>query len=382
MAWNDFLRSASFRGIPFYVDSSTAQFGRKTIEHEFPGKDISTMEDQGKATPRFSIEAFVVGDTYKFLKDALISACEKEGAGTLIHPYYGKKKVYVNGVISVSESTQNGGMASISISFSEAEKPMFPLSVLNTIVSLVAKIAVAFEALKSKFNDVFNLFQQPSAIIEAVQGAMSEAISMIDSAFTSIKQIDGFGVSLNNLRALMEASSSALQPSASEISEAVVEIFSYGETTESVTEKLELIDFKKDDGVIEANEKAFLEMIQEAAIIGAVQSVPNITFTNTQESENMISQLNNAFEDIMNRADDVMYYELHDLQAAVVEDIEQRSINLPDVLTIQIPKALPSLFIAYDRYEDIDRAEEIVKKNHIKHPGFVPGLVDLEVLSE
>jgi prophage DNA circulation protein len=33
---------------------------------------------------------------------------------------------------------------------------------------------------------------------------------------------------------------------------------------------------------------------------------------------------------------------------------------------------VPALVVAYDHYEDIDREQEIVERNAIRHPGFVP----------
>ena len=43
---------------------------------------------------------------------------------------------------------------------------------------------------------------------------------------------------------------------------------------------------------------------------------------------------------------------------------------------------MPSLVLAYDLYEDLDRADEIVKKNAVKYPQFLPANKDLKVLTK
>ena len=73
---------------------------------------------------------------------------------------------------------------------------------------------------------------------------------------------------------------------------------------------------------------------------------------------------------------------LRDLREAVVAFVREIVLELPRTRTIQMPDKIPSLVLAYDLYEDLSRADEIVKKNKIQHPAFVPANTDLKVLSE
>jgi len=42
---------------------------------------------------------------------------------------------------------------------------------------------------------------------------------------------------------------------------------------------------------------------------------------------------------------------------------------------------MPAIVLAYRLYGDAERADEIVARNRVRHPGFVPGGQPLEVLS-
>ena len=82
MAWRDNLVPASFRGAGFQVDNTEAPIaGRRVAVHEYPGRDEPFVEDLGRRTKRWEIEAFVVGDDYADVRDRLVDACDMPGAG-------------------------------------------------------------------------------------------------------------------------------------------------------------------------------------------------------------------------------------------------------------------------------------------------------------
>lgn len=48
MSWTDRLQPASFRGVAFKVDGDDLQIGRRTVVHEYPGRDTPSVEDMGR----------------------------------------------------------------------------------------------------------------------------------------------------------------------------------------------------------------------------------------------------------------------------------------------------------------------------------------------
>jgi prophage DNA circulation protein len=78
--------------------------------------------------------------------------------------------------------------------------------------------------------------------------------------------------------------------------------------------------------------------------------------------------------------DDNLYQALGDARAAMWEDLTARSRDSARLSTITPPEVTPMLAIAYDYYEDAGRDGEIIARNKIHHPSFVP-VKNLLVLS-
>ncbi len=377
MSWKNFLRSASFRGIPFEVVDSEAAAGRKTATHEFPGKDKNYIEDLGKQTRLFNVEAFIIGDLYKFRKDQLIKACETPGPGRLVHPYFGSLKVQVIGLVRIRETQDEGGMARITIQFSESKKPAFPSTLLDTVGNLLGKALSAFSRIEAGFTDTFNLFQQPAAIVNGVIDSMDAAVAAIEDGYTVARTVAGFTETLDRIKSNIKSGELAAQA----IAQDFIELFSYNKSESGIEENLSLQNFNKDTGTIEANKKAFDKLIQYASVVAAAQAATGIDFESTTQADRIQSVVVVALDQLMESVSDDIYYQIHDLRASFIEDITARSINTPRLIEITNQIALPSLYMAYDLYEDIERADDIVNRNSVEHPGFVPGSVPLEVLS-
>lgn len=60
MGWKDDLREASFKGIPFYVDKTEDEFGRRIVHNEFPGKEIGSIQDLGRKDDVYNITGFFI----------------------------------------------------------------------------------------------------------------------------------------------------------------------------------------------------------------------------------------------------------------------------------------------------------------------------------
>ena len=90
-----------------------------------------SLEDLGRRTKTYDIEAFVVGDDYANVRDRLIEACDQPGAGELVHPYLGSLQVACT-ACNLTERTREGRMARFSLSFVEAGANQYPTNRVNT----------------------------------------------------------------------------------------------------------------------------------------------------------------------------------------------------------------------------------------------------------
>ena len=59
-------------------------------------------------------------------------------------------------------------------------------------------------------------------------------------------------------------------------------------------------------------------------------------------------------------------------RAAVWRDLTTRARENARLTTLTPTEVSPALVLAYDYYEDASREADIVARNGIRHPGFVP----------
>lgn len=69
-------RYAPPKGVPFKVDETEGQFGRRNVLHQYPYRDLPFAEDLGREVRRFSVHAFVLTQPEY---DALVEALECAG---------------------------------------------------------------------------------------------------------------------------------------------------------------------------------------------------------------------------------------------------------------------------------------------------------------
>jgi prophage DNA circulation protein len=79
---------------------------------------------------------------------------------------------------------------------------------------------------------------------------------------------------------------------------------------------------------------------------------------------------------------DSVYRVISDLRTSVVQAVPSQEQDLPRLVQYVPPATLPSLLVAYQLYGNAGRADEIAKRNSPRHPGFLLGGKQLEVLAD
>ena len=149
MAWRDQLRAASFRGVPFFVESHDFSTGRRGVQHEFVQRDQPYFEDTGRKAKQFSVTGYALGADYFSARDKIIEACEKEGSGELIHPYLGRQVVNCTD-LKVRESQRDGGFVEFSFTFNESGEQSFPDSKKDTALAIASAATNAIDKAKAE----------------------------------------------------------------------------------------------------------------------------------------------------------------------------------------------------------------------------------------
>lgn len=409
MTWRDQLQPASFRGVPFYVRSADTEEGRRGVLHEYPLRDDPFVEDMGRKAGEFTLEAIIVGEDYFPARDALRDALKQPGAGELVHPTLGRMQVALVASVRFVESlTDEGGMARFTLRFTETAENIQPAADTNTAAVTDEAADVAEEAAADEFADVFDVADQPEFVGLNAKELLGEALQTINAVRAGITpDLSVVGEFVNDLSAVGSALATLITTPATlatrifglyaglrgaiqrplDALAAMGRLFGYGSKKSPVPMTTPA------RRVQAANRTAIETLVRRAAVIEAARasaridfsapataSAPRITY---QQAIAMREQLADALEDEAATASAAVFNALMDLRAAVVRDITARGADLPRLVTISMPATLPALVVAYRAFGDTAREAEIVARNPIlvRHPGFVPGGVALEVLA-
>lgn len=198
MGFTDNFQTASFQGVPFLVNTETAERGKKVVLHEYPNSDVRFAEELGKISPIFRIEAIIHGEDVINQRLRLENALEKTGQGKLVHPVYGEIDVMVLDFSSTSNQTTFGEIR-FSISFAQSRSNVSPKPVVankTAVTQLAADVREAldegleegydvpettsnFTAITEKFNELAEGVQDS---INAVTDLVSEQAATFNRA--------------------------------------------------------------------------------------------------------------------------------------------------------------------------------------------------------
>lgn len=152
--WPRTLRPASFRGVPFKVETEEfSNGGRNTVTHEFVRSEDVMSEDMGRKGQKFRIKGYVASDAADVEAQALIAACCAPGGALLVRPTLGAVMVLCTD-INVSTSKDRLGFLEVSMDFVEAGTPnAFPSLPIGDRLAIeaIANLATLAVSMISRF---------------------------------------------------------------------------------------------------------------------------------------------------------------------------------------------------------------------------------------
>lgn len=420
--WRSRLRDASFRGVPFLLDDDEGTFGRRVQVHEYPQRDKPFTEDLGRATRRISINAYLVGDDYDEQRNKLIVAIETAGPGTLVHPHYGEMKGSVDGEVRVTHSNAEGRMCRVSFQFVESGELSFPVAGTATAERLGDTCGLFDDAIDSMFSG-FSLsgiadFIQNDVIADATEmlETVSEVFDMVDDGISAAMRLMQGDLSVllmppstasDFVHALQNAWRSGDRAS-SDASDLVTMITTISGVTvgpglapkgvwasDSVSTKTRktlgnLIASAIRTTGISASAEAVTVLPKPGSITHSrmqagsqTVSHPSLDGAPAQKKKNSIptwddltavrAAINNSIDSEQLRIkDDQLFLQINALRADVNNDISQRLAQVERTAIRTPPDVLPAIVLAADWYDDAARAGDILSRNAVRHPGFVP----------
>lgn len=395
------LREASFRGVPFEVDSADEAGGRRLARHEYPLRDTPYAEDLGRKAGEWSLEAFIVqGRKYDYAsaRDALRSALNSRGSGTLIHPTLGELTVSVDS-FRMKESTREGGYCSFSISFVESGQMENPSASSDTAYGVALSGKAARSAAVQHFSTLYlplpqELPQCLVALTEGVSQAMDYLTLPLELAAAGLNYVQScIALPLQLGEALLGffAGMIGALPYPWEDSNAATNSYIQqstglysphrGSLPHRNTAALDRLLIG--NPVTECAPVAVLRpYIAQALSLEDALATARQDFSTGDDALKTRDTVLAGLDSVAPFVDDVYFAALGDVRLSVARDLTTRGGELPRVTHTVLPATVPSVVAAYCVYGDAKREQELVSRNRIRHPGRVPGGVSLEVLSQ
>lgn len=413
--WRDRKQGASFRGVPFQVDTDSVPVGRRTQLHEFPQRDQPFVEDLGRRTRQYRFTGFVAGDDFLAQRDRLLTALDTPGAGELVHPWFGRLTVTA-GECELSHARNELGMARFNLVFIDGMLE-FPAQSPNTRRALAAQAPSLLDSIKDRFNaamaPVDLARQRASAVRSAVSGAMGFALKFLSPGTALGTDISGLVSSLMNgpgafvdslLSGIsgLERSFSGYGSSGS---------FSGSAAKAAAVSSLPASAPVPDEPDVATIQRAVVGLVQDAALLDVLLDMAEVpvavspSFNAPAAVDVQLAQqgakieAGTELETAVPVADDVLtvrdsisealwsvagesppehFGVLSESRVALDRHLTEVARSGVGLRVYAPAETVSALVLAHALYGDALRSGEIVARNRVRHPGFVPA-TDLQV---
>ncbi|WP_251976712.1 DNA circularization protein [Salinicola avicenniae] len=396
MAWRDQYRPATFRGVGFFVRDAATNGGRRTVQHEYPDRDTPYVEDMGRKARGYTIDAFVIGRDYMSARDELLDALEATGAGELVHPYLGALSVNID-TFSARESSDEGGMARFSITFLESGEDRHPNGRRDRLSLIDAQSQAFNESALAAFVDKFSVGGLPAFVSAAASGQLGDLAGVIDSLtgglFGRGERAARFARDLLSLAdeaddlvhrpsdlgerlvAVVDAVASEGRASPRRGTQVLQTLAGWGNNAAPVQRTTSTRARQAD------NQLALVDLVQQVATSRATTTAARTEWPTYDEAITTRDELADRLDVVMESTDsDNVYLEAQALRTELIEAVPSADQSLPRLSRYTPAATQPALVLAYQLHGDASRADELATRNHVRHPGFVPGGNSLEVL--
>jgi len=405
--WRDELLPASFRGISFLIPQASVPVGMKGQLHEFPQRDEPYFEQLGKQSQVHRLTVWIIGDDCFERRDKFLEAIQTPGTGELVHPWLGRMQVKA-GEAELTHDYQQGGMVSMLVTFYPDTPLKFPVARVNTQQQVVKASESMWDSALARYKAAMAKVDQARLGLARLRNNLSAVYTVIQRQFAPFVSVF---TSLTGLaQSIMNAPGSLSELFSSYFSDFSVQDYlgndsSYRNTVATASQQAEAvssINTASTFGGVDsaAASQATADLVQDALLVQIalivsempVASQPVSTDTTPSADQQAVQPferpevpvaddvlelrdgLNEAMLEASMKADSAHYLVLNALRQAIVKHLTAVAASGVRLVEITPPETLSALVLAYRRFGDATRESEVVERNRIHHPGFVPAL--------
>lgn len=389
------LQSASFKGVPFLLKSSSGTGGRKKVTHEFVDSDIRFVQDLGLLNKTFTVTGITQGEGYDYFsnRDNLIRVLESDGDGQLVHPFYGVLTV-ASMPYTISEENASLGVAIFEMTFSLTQANQTPYAITNNlsaildvatqVVSLVNNdIALSYSiknGFPNNYSDGLNKILDIGNYFETNTAQFNTSTTQTAQMNTQINNFLGTAPALNSNPSDLGASINDLFTQSNNLTEDPSEAVSYFQL---------FFDFGDDDIQIDTdtiqkqerqtNRNLLNGSVLFSSLALAYQNASLIAYETETELNNMRNLLEAQFQKVSQNPSVSQETQavLQSLRAEMRKFFLQQETITSKIITIQQNTQIPVTVLAYQYYGSTDNAQKIIDLNRFNDISFVSGNINI-----
>lgn len=380
------------------MDTADTEGGHRQVVHKYPKRNKVYVEDLGLEPDVFSVRAYLIGDDYISRRDALIQEMKRPGEGTLVLPTMGSRKVKPQ-TFRIGYDRREGGVEYLDLTFVEPGENAFPSQSLDTAAKVGEAAEAAKQAAKADFDQQFTVqghqdyvanaaSQQAGLLAQALTSAGNLRAGEPEAAAAFAENLEIFTARISSL--IMNPSSfsasvlalisqmGSVFPAPSAAFSALIQIARFGSSFLTLPRKT------RSQQQQAVNQDALVSLVRRTALIEQARVATEIQFPSYDDAVELRDSLAGRIDEEILRVgttdEDEIYLTLENVRAAMIEDVTRRAANLERIRTVSYQQTLPSLVLSYEIYETTDRSDEIVQRNRIAHPGFIPAGQPIQIL--
>lgn len=404
MGWHEEYQQASYKNVPFKVKRIGSGYGRYYKDHAYPQTDDVSADDITRKPRKFSIEGYVIGADYNSQLRPLIRAIEQGGYGELVHPYRGVEYVLATD-LEITEVDDEGGIARFNLDFIEAGKKKFPDINTDGKYKLYASADSLITAAKTRFENTVKLAGVTDEVRNGAIGTVSKiftAVKNISTASSLPQSVIGssdYAQDFANMQFLFNQiihPGALIKQTVSDYANLITTVFGIvldngsadnGDWTRKVIEPTRNTSYPvipentSNNADQNVNAAISTEFVNVVGIATEAKSLSNTVFESRQQAVEVRDDLIDQIDLLLERDQfKTTYSYLRDLKSQIILNGFPDETTLKRIRKVILPATTNSILLAYDVYEDISRADDIVKRNKVRHPGFISGDTELEIL--
>lgn len=368
-------------------------------------------EDMGRRARRYTMTAVILGEDYDRARQALVEVLEAEGPHLFSHPWWEERLVIVEDAGEFEESNDRGGICKVNLTLTEAGGPtritatVVPEAIMSAAIEAAGDAAVAdFEknfavGLADSFGAAQVALGTASDKIDSVNNKIAAALGIADGVVAALDELKDQATTLlgapgalgATLRDLLAAATNLLG-----LTSGVGEQYPgqatkiAGDTALAAALELGAIDVTAQPpfpgGPLHPQTKAATRAIGKAvrtmSLIGVANVFRTLPLESTSAATKVLTTLGGLTQRLLadDATSDALAAALTDLRAAMQQHLDVVAGNLPSITTYTPTASVPALLLAWQLHGDPTRDLEIVARNDVLDPNFVPGGEPLEIL--